>query len=489
MFKRLTSPTGEVSGNEKASEDGKSIVRDAILVHSAPNGKVMEFQSADGPIKFDDARIKRIVKNQNAMIEGLAKDYGGLDKMPVGAFPPVLDQHADDSNDRIRGRLNHLMEYKVMDVPGVGKNCSCVVTKILFLGEGTVEKVNDGRIYHLSIGIDENTDTLGETSTVIEPAAAGAMLLNKGKKQTKEPTKMSTKTQKLAKLAKAKKAKRLSALKSLSEGLTGAVKTLAGTKENIRLAKRNTDVGVRLTKLMSSKKLTPAEFKKMDVKKLAALPDEHLDTLISTFEAREDVVLTGQRGTSDAVTFSDMGKSLEKKQMKRLSSETKKDLIRMGAKLKGGMDEVEDEDQGGAHEMGHKKMNEEPMKPGKDDHAVEGSEGFAKMAAHLQKMGEHLAAGDMDGAKETHAEMCKMAEGGEFKHMSDGGLSDVAGEDQQKSMAGLQSQVDELNTQMARFAGMVSEMMSGEEEDEGTDMEAGEDDEESEPKEPKEKQE
>jgi hypothetical protein len=56
-------------------------------------------------------------------------------------------------------------------------------------------------------------------------------------------------------------------------------------------------------------------------------------------------------------------------------------------------------------------------------------------------------------------------------------------------MAGLQSQVDELNTQMARFAGMVSEMMSGEEEDEGTDMEAGEDDEESEPKEPKEKQE
>lgn len=472
-FKKLSQPSGSINMAHLAEDNEDQIVRQAILVHSAPNGKAMVFQSADGPIEFDDARIKRIVENHNDKILELAKGYGGIESMPTGAFPPILDQHSDDSNNRIRGRLNSLLAYEKRDVPGVGKNCSCVTTKILFLGKDTVKQVNDGRIYHLSIGIDEETDTLGETSTVIEPAAPGAMLLNKIKKSIKGETKMA-KNKKLALASKA----RLAKLKALKSEIDKGVTALSSTKENIKLTKKKGDIASKLTKLMSTKKLMPSEFKKMNIAKLAKLDDESLETVLSTFEARENVVMAGQRGTSDAAPFSEMGKSLEKRQMKRLSSETRKDLIKLGAKLKSPMndDEQEDEKHMSEHEEKMKHMNEEPMHPGKDEHAVEGSEGFAKMSAHLEEMGKHLEAGNIDEAKKVHADMCKMAEGGEFKHMSDGSMSEK-GEDYEKSMSGVQSQVDELNTQMARLAGMVSELMSGEEE-EGHDLEAGDEEEE-----------
>jgi len=124
-MKRLTTTSGSVAQSEDPSKDsGESIVRPAILVHSNKDGKPMVFQSADGPIEFDEARIKTIVKNHNKMINKLAADYGGLDKMPIGAFPPILDQHEDDSNNRICGRLNNLLKFEKRDVPGVGEKDS-----------------------------------------------------------------------------------------------------------------------------------------------------------------------------------------------------------------------------------------------------------------------------------------------------------------------------------------------------------------------------
>ncbi len=58
------------------------------------------------------------------------------------------------------------------------------------------------------------------------------------------------------------------------------------------------------------------------------------------------------------------------------------------------------------------------------------------------------------------------------KHLE---IGDVKSEDEQKSMEGMQGQVDELNTQMARMAGMVEELM-GVEKEEGHDLEASEED-------------
>ncbi len=479
-FKKLMRPTGCVNMAKLESDSEDQVSRSAILVHSAPNGKAMVFQSADGAIEFDDARIKRIIKNHNAKINDLAKGYGGVDKMPNGAFPPILDQHTDHSNNSIRGRLNNLLRFEKRDIPGVGPNCSCVVTDILFLGKDTVEQVKDGRIYHLSIGIDEESDTLGETSTVIEPAAPGAMLLSKSKNIIKGEIKMAKKSKLMV-----AQVKRMTKLAAINAELTKGIATLDSAKANLHLTKKKGEIQGKLHKLMASKKLMPSEFKKMDITKLAKLDDESLSTVLSTFEAREDQVLSKQRGSTDALAFADLGKSLEKRQMKRLSNETKKDLIRMGAKLKAGSEIEADEDEGSPMS---KKLNEMPEHVGEDEHAVHGQEGESKMAAHLakmeehhEKMTEHLASGNIEGAREEHENMkaCHMAmksmqEAGETKHMS--GDSDVKGEDYEKSMSGVQGQVDELNTQMARLAGMVKELM-GSEEEEGHELEAASDEE------------
>lgn len=466
---RLSTTTGGVADNSpQAGDSDDSIKRPAILVHTG------SFQSGDGPIEFDDARIKNVVEKHNQKILTLAEGYGGVDKMPVGAFPPILDQHGDDSNNRIVGRLASLLRFERRDVPGVGKNIACAVADITFLGKDTVNKVKDGRIYHLSIGIDEATDTLGETSTVIEPAAPGAMLLSRGSNKTTKGTKMSDQLKRMK-----SHTERLAKLSAMKTELSKGTNELKKSTETLRLAKREASVSTRLTKLMQEKKLTPAEFKNMSSKitRLAKLDDEGLDTALMVFEARErPVIEAGQRGSTDAAIFSDIGKALEKRQMKNLSRETRADLMRLsGGKLK-----LKGEDEGDYAE--DKKMSgpkEEIVHPGKDEHSVPGQEHEVEMSHEdaeklgmmHEKLGKHLAEGDIDGAKACHMEIMKHCEEkgyGAMKHMA---VGDVKSEDQMKSMDEIQKNVDELSTQLARMAGMVDELMSAEKE-EGHDLEA-----------------
>ena len=121
---------------------------------------------------------------------------------------------------------------------------------------------------------------------------------------------------------------------------------------------------------------------------------------------------------------------------------------------------------------------EEEITPGKDPHAVGEGQGLEKFKHHMAECAKHLAAGNIEEAKKHHEEAMKHAGYG-MKHMAgvDGvGVGDVKSEDYQKSMSNLQSQVDELHTQMARFAGMVSELMEAEKA-EGHDLEHPEDEE------------
>lgn len=477
-MKRLSQPSGEVADNSPQKEDtADKVVRPAILVHAGPNGSVISFASGDGEIKFDAARIKRVVSVFNAQADKLAAEYGGDDKVPMGAHAPVLDQHESDSNDRIRGRLSGRLFYEVRDVPKVGKNVPCAVMRpgITFLGKHTVECVLDGRIFHLSIGINEEDDSLGETSTVIEPAAPGAMLLSRGEKQTKrgEPKMPNLKRMQAH-------ANRMAKLSAFQTELTTLSSKLTSSKEIVRLAKKTGEVTHRLTGLMRSGKLTPAEYKKMDIKRLAALNDDALGVVLGTIEAMEPKVDPTQRGSTAAVDFATMGKTLEKTQLKRLRSEIAGDFKRLSGKKMSFDDAGEDKDHGDTHEMegGNK---ETPVAPGKDEHAVPDQAGEVEMAhmAHMKKLGDCLAAGDMGGAKEAHAAMAAHLEKSGMKHME---IGDVKSEDYSKSMSSLESQVDELTTQMGRMAGMVKELM-GAEQEEGHDLEAG-DEEESEVKTP-----
>jgi hypothetical protein len=448
---KLKSPSGKLSAGGSAESGVDKIVRPALLVHSGPDGSPIVFQSADGEIEFDDARIQDIVKNHNAEMEALVGQYGGEDKMPIGAWPPILDQHEDDSSYRISGRLAGMLRYEKQDVPGVGANCSCVCGDITFLGKEIVERVQDGRIYHLSIGIKEESNTLGEVSTVIEPAAAGARVLNKGAKAAALPKG----EKKMAKNLKAAKAKRLARMKEIADGMSTLSAGLTATSSKVKLAAKKAAVTARLSSLMKAGKLTPAEFKKMSIAKLAAMPDEAMNTVVETFEAREPQVTPGQRGTSDAVPFTDLAKGMKKKQVKNLKSETIKDLKKLtGGKirLKGGDDEMEDDQDESRAEMA--------VGEGKDEHAVPGEEADGKeIKAHLEEMGKHLENGDIEQAKMCHMKCMEALDKVGDKKLA---MGEEGSEEQNSAMQEMQGKVDELSTQMARFAGMVKEMMGDE---------------------------
>ena len=328
MLKRLAGDTGEIA-DAQAPQPGDTpdrIVRKAILVHSGPNGEENTLSSSDGEISFDAERIQKIVDAQNASTKKLAAEYGGEQNMPIGAHIPILDQHADDSSNRILGRVTGAFSVETRDVPKVGKNVICAVAELTFLGSDTVSKVLDGRYYHLSVGIDEETNTLGELSVVIEPAAPGAMVLKKMKRAPapKLKTKEIDMSKKVARLAK------LSAMKT--ELADMAEKTKLG-KERIRLAKRKTEITASFTKLMSERKMSPAEFKKIELVKLAKLDSESFDTVLSVFEARQPLLRAGQQGSTNAVVFTEVG-TAEEREVKRLKAAAKKNLSAQGTKFK-----------------------------------------------------------------------------------------------------------------------------------------------------------
>lgn len=461
VYKRLTQPSGEVSENSaKESDSEDRIVRKAILVHAGPNGEEVEFTTGDGSgIKFDAARIKNVVDVHNKYVDWLAKEYGGEDKIPEGAWPPLLDLHESaESTDRVIGRLTGRLKYVDMDVPKVGKNVPCAIAEpgITFLGKHTVSKVKDGRIYHLSVSISESTDRLGELSAVIEPAAPGAMLLNGAKTHTKGDTQMSDKLKRMK--AHTERMAKLSSIKSMVDE---SQKKLVGASDMVKLTKKKDSILKRLNGLMSSRKLSPAEYKKLDLVKLSGLSDDALEMVLATYDGRQPVIEAGLRGSSSASDFTDMARHMGDTELKKLRGEIAKDFKKLGKEIPG---QEEKKDMAGGNK-------ETPVTPGKDEHVVPGQEGDEKLKAHLDAMSKHLEAGDMEKAKEAHKAMAAYCSG--MQNMSGFGAGDVKSEDSQKSFEHMQSQVDELNTQMARMAGALHELI-GDEESEGKDIEKGE---------------
>ena len=418
-----------------------TIEKRALLIHEG------DFIVGDGSdFKVTAETLKSLVKSHNAWIMSKAKGYGGLDSMPMGAFPPILDQHEDDSNDRIVGRLASLLELERRDIPGVGEKLWCVTANIMFLGEITVQKVLDGRIFHLSVGYDEEAEILFETSTVIEPAAPGAMLLKKGKKTNEESKTQGVEMSKKARIARLKK------IKKLSKEIGGMKTKLGATKKGIQLSKNAAAVRKKLSKFMQEGKMTPAEFKKFDeakVKKLSAMDSEAQKLMLEMYEEREPVINPFQRGTTNGVKGSELRGKLEDNQVKKMKAEAKKDMVKMGAKFSKMDDDQKDKDY--EMNMGDK---------------------TSMMDGVIKEMKEYMEADDKEGMKKC---MDKMAEC--YKEMEgyneDGEKEMEAGDEgaSEQDMSGVQEQVDELSAQLSRVAGIVEELVEEEMEEEEVEAE------------------
>ena len=475
-MKKLSQPTGSIEKQEDETKDSEAhVVRTAILVHAGPGGEKIEFQSGDGPISFDSDRIKSIVDVHNQRLENLAKDYGGIDKIPMGAYEPILDSHANDSNDRIIGRLTGPLKFEVRDVPKVGENVPCAVAEgITFLGKDTVDRVKDGRIYHLSIGINESDNSLGEISTVVQPAASGAMLLKQKQTKGHGGSKMNAEVKRMQ-----SHSERLSKLSQMKEGISTLLKKADSTQSLIKLNSNKQKITHKLRMLSQSGRIGRAEYKELldhKLMKLAAMGDSELDTTLSLLDTMKPdqsrVKLSQQFGSTSASDVMEFGNALAQQkdlgEYKRLRKEIAGDFKKLtGKKL------VEDED----HEEHSKEMSRKLMKdelcemsgpeekeisPGKDEHVVPGQEkDEAQLAHHMAALAHHLSKGDIESAKEVHASLAHHLGFGE-KHMSEF-AGDVKSEDEKAHSADVQGQVDELKTQLSRLAGMVSELIGSEE--------------------------
>lgn len=427
--------------------------RPGILVHEG------DFDSSDGPIAFNEARLRRVARHMNELRDLLISDYKGC--VPDGAWHSLLDGHDDAKNSDIIGRLMGGYRVEKRDVPKVGKGLWCLINdQLRFLGADTCQRVLDGRIFNLSVGIDENTDLITEVSTVIVPAALGAHVLSAKKKSTtplvptpnllKNDPKGASMPKSLVKRLAAAKA-RQSALKQLVADSEGVTQLAAGHKTKIVHMVAEAGVTKRLRGLVASGKMTPAELKGMDVKKLAALDKSALDVCLGAMEAREPVIQPGQIGSKEAVDGTQVRANLEKTQIKRLKAEIRSD---MRLKVSGGATK-------------HLKAGEkaEKFKEGDEEKDL-GAGGDEKDADKKElsideKVDKKMAGGDENADKKDLA-----------------GAEDVtkalaSGEDYERALLSLQEQMDAQSIQIAKIGDAVKKMLVAEEA-EVADMEAEE---------------
>lgn len=173
--------TGYLSGGEPvdAGADPEFLDKEAIVLH------VGDFDSQDGPVSFNEKRLKLAVETNNGRIKDLATHYGGADKIPLGEYPRVMEDHEGTNPSRATiGRMMGPFSIVKIDVPKLGlKDIPAIKCgKVRFLGKENAARARDGRIYDLSLGVNEKMgDLFDELSAVGEGAAPGARLLSRAR--------------------------------------------------------------------------------------------------------------------------------------------------------------------------------------------------------------------------------------------------------------------------------------------------------------------
>jgi hypothetical protein len=134
--------------------------RPALLVYAG------KFESMDGPVEVTPEQITLLVKNHNARLEKLGS------KARMKDYPPIMLDHSTSARDVV-GRLVGPIALGDNDgLPAIHGN-------VRILGKDNIERVEDGRWTHLSIGADLEEGVLHELTITPFPAAANAALLSK----------------------------------------------------------------------------------------------------------------------------------------------------------------------------------------------------------------------------------------------------------------------------------------------------------------------
>lgn len=166
----------------QTASPGKLLKR-ALLVYEG------EFESMDGPVEVNRNDLDLLATNHNAQIAHAIRLAGEGAEVPMKEYPPLQLDHSTSAKDTI-GRLVGEIEVHPY-IRKDGKEVMAAYGNVLVLGAENIEKVQDGRWTHLSVGVDFEKGRFSELTVTPFPAAPEASLLSKtGDKISKTGDKM-----------------------------------------------------------------------------------------------------------------------------------------------------------------------------------------------------------------------------------------------------------------------------------------------------------
>lgn len=165
-FGRLTAKEGDKAGD--AFRD-----RPAMLVYAG------KFDSMDGEVTVTEEHIDRLVENHNLRLSKFTANLSAGSEPPLHSAPPLQLDHSASATVTIGRVIGKLFKGSYTDEETGVVAPALFSEKVRVLGKENVEKVDDGRWIHLSIGADLESGKLNELSVTPFPAAANAALLAK----------------------------------------------------------------------------------------------------------------------------------------------------------------------------------------------------------------------------------------------------------------------------------------------------------------------
>jgi hypothetical protein len=358
MIHRLAEQIGSLTYGAPKEIGPGVLERDAVFCYEGT------FIDMDGnKVKVTAEKLRRLAENHNAKYQlALAQAVAaGKSEIDPADAPPLQVDHSTSGWDTV-GRIFGMLRLVDGYVPRPGaKPVVALAGPARFLGEDNCERARDGRWATLSTAADFDEGYFTELTVTPFPAAKSAKLLSEGKskgdamdpkekeklkRHLTECKKMSAEDadkhlasaseedcKKMSAEADDEDKKRLAAEKDeadkklaaekdekekdekkLAAENAGKVTRLAAAKPGFaklakemrtgfrasRLESRKAGIVNRLASLRSKAKITPAEIKKLDVEKLSAKSDVELDAFFEGYDAREEVVLLGQKGSAKA---------------------------------------------------------------------------------------------------------------------------------------------------------------------------------------------
>jgi hypothetical protein len=423
----------QLSDAEHNGDGEGCIERRAMLVYAG------EFESGHGPVTVKPEHLVLLVATHNSALGRVKRLVSGA--VDLKHCQPVQLDHSASARDTV-GRLVGDLEIGDHELDD-GQKVPAVFGRLRILGKDNVERVQDGRWTHLSLGADFELGKIVECTITPFPAAADASMLSRLSKEKDMLTRLKAfltgfkkmsdtdadahlaklaaedlalltaeETEHTAKLAKetadaataASDAKLTAAranLTQLSAGFTGLI---AGA----RLAARQGSILTQLSRLRAAAKVTPAEIKKLDISKLAAEPQAAIDLVMKTYAAREPQVLMGQVGSTVGVEKARIDRQAKKARMTALESASRKNMSSVNQEPKEGEEKKKPFGGAGANDKPEPKDGDElggtegeaarPTGADRPDVMVQGQEDSAYLEHEYNELTKMMSLGDWQQA-------------------------------------------------------------------------------------------